>query len=403
MTRFTLAFILALGGFVVGTALGARHASAQELPLGVVAEKPADGRFVKIDEGYMVPYQTTIPGTEISFDMVPIPGGEFVMGSPEDEDERRDDEGPQFKVRVEPFWMGQFEVTWQEYKRYMDLHDIFKEFQSQGIRQVTEQRKIDAITAPSSLYDPSFTFDAGDDPRQPAATMTQYAAKQYTKWLSIITGQFYRLPSEAEWEYACRAGTKTAYSFGDDPEQLEEYAWYDDNSDYERHEVGQKKPNPWGLYDMHGNVSEWVLDAYDENGYPHGETDNVLAADEALQWPTAAYPLVVRGGSWELYAEDCRSAARLATDDEEWKVEDPNIPKSPWWFTTEPSTGVGFRIMRPLNEPASRDGKEKFWRTNVKQIEKDVRFRIDSEGKGAEGIVDPQLPAAIEKLKQGKR
>lgn len=379
-----------------------------ELPIGIVKEKPREGRFVKTDSGYMVPYLTKAPGTDVEFEMVPIPGGTFAMGSPDDEDERGDDEGPQFQVTVKPFWMGKYEVTWAEYKKYMELHDAFKKFENQGLRLVTEEKEIDAITAPSSLYDPSFTYDAGDEPRQPAATMTPYAAKQYTKWLSIVTDDFYRLPSEAEWEYACRAGTTTVYSFGDNPDDLDDYAWYDDNSDYERHPVGEKKPNPWGLYDMHGNVSEWVLGQHDESGYKFFDSngaevpksDNPIDAVDAINWPTEPDPRVARGGSWELYAEDCRSAARLASNNEDWKVEDPNIPKSPWWFTTEPSTGCGFRIIRPLKAPATREGKEQFWRALAEKDIAAIKFRIESEGRGAKGIVDKALPDAMEALKK---
>ncbi len=374
-------------------------APATAPPEGVVLERPEADPFVEVDGKYMVPYVATIPGTDVKFEMVPVPGGTFLLGSPEDEADRNDDEGPQIEIRVDPFWIGKYEITWAEYKQFMALQEHFKSFRQAGIREVTEERRIDAITAPSSLYDPSFTYDAGDDPRQPAATMTWYAALQYTKWLSILSGDFYRLPGEAEWEYACRAGTTSAWSFGDDADEIDEYAWLDDNADYERHRVGRKKPNPWRLYDMHGNVAEWVLDQYDEGGYTHLEPGKKYTAIEAIRWANEPDPLVARGGSWEMTADQLRSAARLASDNELWKQEDPNIPKSPWWFTTEPSTGVGFRIVRPWNVPATREEREIYWNTRAKKDQYAIRFRIESEGRGAEGLVDPELPSAISELR----
>lgn len=363
---------------------------------GLVKEKPASGFFVEIDGGYMVPYTTKVPGTDVSFEMIPIPGGTFMMGSPADEAGRADDEGPQVEIVVDPFWMGKHEVTWGEYKPFMRLDKVFKEFDRRELRPVTTESEIDAITAPSALYDPSFTFDAGEEPDQPCATIAQFAAKQYTKYLSLLTGTYYRLPYEGEWEYACRGGTTTAYHFGDDASLLPEHGWFAENSDEYRMAVGQLKPNPFGLYDMYGNVNEWVLGQYVEDGFKNLEGKS-SPASATFNEPTELHPRVCRGGSFELSAADCRSAARQKSE-EDWRKDDPNTPRSPWWFTTEPSLGVGFRLFRPLHEPATREGKERHWSADMEQIEYEAKKRIDENGRGAVGIVDPNLPKAIESL-----
>jgi sulfatase modifying factor 1 len=268
------------------------------------------------------------------------------------------------------------------------------------IRPPADEKHADVVTAPSNLYDPSFTFEKGADPRQPAVTMSQFAAKQYTKWLSGLTGQFYRIPSEAEWEYACRAGTDKAYGFGDSPDTLQDYAWYFENSNETTHPVGKKKPNAWGLFDMHGNVGEWVLDEFTADGYKKFAGKSVKAG-EAIVWPTKLFPRVVRGGSWDEDAAACRSAARLASHDDEWRSEDPNFPQSPWWFTTGPSLGVGFRIIRPLNAPAKAE-RAKFWDSDLELQRETVKQRIDKEGRGARGIADPSLPEDIRKSQERK-
>lgn len=404
MTRFsktllTLTSIITLIGLTIFSVEAADKAGTATR--GIVKEKPAEGQFVKIEGGYMVSYKVTIPGTNATFEMIPVPGGKFTFGSPDDEKDRNDDEGPQIEVEMKPFWIAKTEVTWREYQAYMSLHDIFKAFNTFEMRIVEDDGKVDAITAPSNLYDSSFTYKAGNGPSQPAVTMTQYAAKQYTKWVSKLTKDFYRLPSEVEWEYACRAGSKTAYSFGDDAAMLNEYGWFKENSGNKRHDVAQKKPNAWGIYDMHGSAAEWVLDGHTDD-YSDWEGES-LTADKAVHWPEEVYPRVVRGGSWEMKAKDCRSASRLGSEDEEWKDEDPNYPLSPWWYTTSPGTGVGMRIVRPLEAPKDDEGKSKYWDADNEETQENVEIRIDNEGRGALGIVDPDLPAAITELEAKKK
>ncbi len=418
-----LAFVLA-AYFVHGCVHANDQAKKGEARPGIVAEQPAKGPFVKVDGGFMVPYMETIPGTDVSFEMIPIAGGEFLMGSPPSEAERGDDEGPQVRVRVEPFWMAKLEVAWGEYKAFMGMYDAFKKLQMLSSNRakddggngapdeddwkivqqhawngdVEAEWDVDAVTAPTPLYDSTFTYGAGgDQPNLPAVTITPFAAKQYTKWLSGVTGSNYRLPTEAEWEYAARAGTTTAYSFGDDPSELEDYAWYEDNSDFQTHPVGEKKPNPWGLYDMHGNVAEWTLDQYLPDTYAKlGE--GPVSANDAVRWPTKLYPRVIRGGSWYEAAPFARSAARLKSEEREWKISDPNIPKSPWWYTEEPAMAVGMRVIRPL-KPLSDEEKKLVWEADVDDVREDVAARL-REGRGALGMANETLPAAVEAAEQ---
>jgi formylglycine-generating enzyme required for sulfatase activity len=203
-------------------------------------------------------------------------------------------------------------------------------------------------------------------PGYPAICMTQHACRTFCQWLTMKTGRYYRLPTEAEWEYACRAGTKTAYSFGDDPKQLGDYAWFTDNSDEKYHKVGKKKPNPWGLHDMHGNVAEWVLDAHDSKFYGLGGGKPVK---DPLNIPLTEYGRVVRGGSWDADPEIARSAARVASH-LDWKQQDPQLPQSIWYFTD--ALHVGFRVVRPLVEPSEAEKAAKWDKSEPPQIDKKV-------------------------------
>ena len=211
--------------------------------------------------GSMKPYVENIAGADVKFEMLPIPGGTFTMGSPAGEEKRGDEEGPQHPVKIAPFWMGKCEVTWEEYDQFAFSLDLKKKAREKVdlTNQPETEKKADAVTRPTPPYaDETFGFGRNG---QPVICVTHHAAMEYCRWLSEKTGKIYRLPTEAEWEYACRAGTKTAYSWGDDPEKLGEYAWDVDNAE-KPEKVGKKKPNPWGLYDMHGNVAEWCIDHY---------------------------------------------------------------------------------------------------------------------------------------------
>lgn len=311
------------------------------------------------DEAGMQAYTRTIPGTAVSFTMLPIKGGEFTMGSPASEKGRKPDEGPQHKVKIEPFWMAKCETTWNEYEIFM-FPDDEKKLRATYKSDPEVDKISDQVTRPSKPY-VEMSFGMGKD-GFPAIAMTQHGANKYCMWLSAKTGEFYRLPTEAEWEYACRAGTTTAYSFGDDESKLGEYAWYEKNSeengDWKYHKVGLKKPNPWGLHDMHGNVAEWTLDQYVPN---YDQFAN--GADNPWVKATKPYPHAARGGSYDFEAAACRSAARLASTPD-WKAQDPQLPKSYWYFTD--AKFIGFRLVRPL-KVVSAEEIQRYWNSGVEK------------------------------------
>src|SRR6185436_7840107 len=177
------------------------------------------------------------------------------------------------------FWIGRCEVTWDEYSPFQLKLDV----QARAVGGEPAQPQdpwADAVSRPTPPYRP-MDFEMGTG-RNPAISMTQFAARQYTEWLSMKTGRFYRLPTEAEWEYACRGGSSSAYSFGDDAAKLGDYAWYFENSAETYHPVGTKQANPFGLFDMHGNVAEWVLDQYDEASYASFKA----TARAPIAWPS---------------------------------------------------------------------------------------------------------------------
>lgn len=356
------------------------------------------------------PYRQTIPGSDIAFDMVGISSGTIRIGSAAEDVGHRAAEGPTFEVTVDAFWMGSHEVTWGEYKQYMAEWDRamadanrpratgWDDFEGVIVSVPSEIRGLDMLPVVTAM---------GYTDRYPATFMTQFAARQYCKWLSIRTGRFYRLPTEAEWEYAARAGRTTAWGFGDDAAALPAHAWHLANSAWDDADrghpdlgsgyrtVGSLRPNRFGLYDMHGNVAEWCIDAYAPDAYKRFAGKRVAAAD-VIGWPKAIHPRVLRGGHWDAEALMTRSAARLAST-AKWSESEPSLPKSLFWHTDAPF--VGFRIVRPIVEPDAAT-KRRHWDAQCDEMRKLLRahhrllrIRVErAKDQDAEGDDSPVSP-----------
>ncbi len=297
---FAAALALVFCVWVVFKPSSTSHVHAQQVAAPPKVKEAKDVKSVAFEA-----YTDTIPGSDVVFSMVPIPGGRFKMGSPSSEAKRGEDEGPLREVEIAPFWMGKYEVTWPEFDQFAFSLDVKRRAIDKVQTISNEDKAADALTRPTPPY-ADMTFGFGHD-GNPAICMTHHAAMEFCRWLSAKTGKLYRLPTEAEWEYACRAGSTTAYSFGDDPDQLKDYAWYVENAEGPQ-PVGKKKPNKWGLYDMHGNLDEWCIDLYKADAY------KIEAANKLLFEPFVAptpneYPYTVRGGSWDDDPELLRSSA----------------------------------------------------------------------------------------------
>jgi formylglycine-generating enzyme required for sulfatase activity len=222
-------------------------------------------------------------GTGITLEMVAIPEGNFMMGAPKNEKDSYDDERPQHEVSVPTFLMGKYQITQAQWKAVAGLPQIEKELNPD----------------PSRLK--------GDN--RPVGRVSWLEAVEFCKRLSEHTKREYRLPSEAEWEYACRAGTTTAYYFGNDVAELENYAWYNKNSEGETHPVGEKLPNGFGLHDMHGNVWEWCADDWHDS-YKNAPSDGRAWIDNDNRSQSEDGRKLLRGGSSITFARNCRSACR---------------------------------------------------------------------------------------------
>ena len=299
-----------------------------------------------------VSYTEEIPGTNLSFEMIYVPGGEFDMGSPPEEEGREEDEGPVHRVKVSPFWIGKYEVTWDEFEQYYlgkvdAVTGASPKLNWAWIRLWVQKGlfylglpyyEYDAITRPSPFYGAP---DHGWGRRKrPAIGMSYLSAQKYCEWISIKTGHRYRLPTEAEWEYAARGGTQDRFYFGGDESRLEEHAWFWDNSDDQTQPVGGLEPNAIGLYDILGNVWEYMGDSYDAAYYAKLAEHNPAVNPTG---PDSVGVPVLRGGSWDDDPVDLRIANRLEFQTW-WNERDPQQPKGRWWLVD--GNMVGMRVVR---------------------------------------------------------
>jgi formylglycine-generating enzyme required for sulfatase activity len=295
----------------------------------------------------------TIPGTTASISMIAVRGGSFLMGSSEKEAFHSGDEAPQHNVTVSSFFMGEVEVTWEQYWAF------YNETMSEGrtspeeVYANNQREDCDAVSGPTPPF--GFPDQGWGMGQRPAITMTHYAAQTFCQWLSLKTGKRYRLPTEAEWEYAARGGTATPYHFEGDPSDFSDrslfaglfgadttvinsYAVYALNSNNRTQEPSAVRANPLGLKNMLGNVMEYCSDFYADDAY-------AMAGDGAVNptGPESGTERVVRGGCYADDAAELRCAARRSTEHEAWLRTDPQNPKSIWWYSD--IKGIGFRVV----------------------------------------------------------
>lgn len=309
-----LAFITAFAGVVVAAVDTAPRSSPSSTTTNPPDAAPSSARNGSVPQppsntppapasSDLKPFEQEIPSAAFKFEMLPIPA-DPASG-------------------IKPFWIGKTELTWEAF-------DVFVYRLDEGGPDAPLppdfDPKSDAATRPTKPYLPP---DRGFGHEGYAAiSLSLHNATMFCRWLSEKTGKHYRLPTEAEWEHACRAGAPadSLYHFGSDPAQLTDYAWFADNSEESPHPVATKKPNAWGLYDMHGNVGEWVISRDGKR--------------------------VVKGGRWDQSAQHLAITAR-SEQDRSWNITDPQIPKSKWWLSD--GSYIGFRVVCDPEPPKKTD------------------------------------------------
>ncbi len=336
----------------------AKHASNTDFGKGSGANKTIYTEAASVNK--FETFTEYIPNSTVSFKMIAIPGGTFKMGSPENEAFHKADEAPVKTIEVSSFFMSEIEVSWNEFLAF------YGQTSGEGRSSDTEggraRASVDATTGPTPPYgQPDQNWGLG---QRPAITMRYHAAETYCHWLSKVTGKTYRLPTEAEWEYACRGGTETPYFFAGDPKKYDKtrfwnkvfgadtsniasYVIYAENSQAKTQLPERVKPNPFGLKNMLGNVAEFCSDWYAPDAYAQLQ-DGI----KDPKGPASGTEHVIRGGSFKSQASEVRCASRDYTRDEAWMKTDPQIPKSIWWYSD--CNMVGFRVVCEYNNQTGK-------------------------------------------------
>ncbi len=317
---------------------------------GMVSSEPKEIFNESTVVGEHKSYMEFIPGSSVSFSMSAIPGGSFLMGSPENDKYRDDNEGPQVEVDLNPFFMGVAEVSWDEYMAFYS--QTAGEGRSTDKDRVVNENGLDAVVGATPPYgQPDQGWGKG---ARPAISISYHAAETYCKWLSQVTGKTYRLPSEAEWEYAARAGSEGDFFFDGrtkdylktgflsskrDTAIINTYVIYSENSKSKTQEPSFVQTNPFGLKNMLGNVAEFCSDWYSPDVYSSYKSGKIFNP----KGPSSGEEHVIRGGSFKDLPDKLRSADRDYTRTVDWLKTDPQSPKSIWWYSD--CINVGFRIV----------------------------------------------------------
>ena len=301
-------------------------------------------------------FTETIPGTTISFNMKAIPGGSFKIGSPPKEQMRKSDEGPQKEVELSPYFMAEIEITWDTYLAFYSATAAEgRTTDTEGSRTETD---VDAISGPTPPYgQPDQNWGLGN---RPAITLSYHSAETFCKWLSQVTNKTYRLPTEAEWEFAARAGSETPYFvegkpkdfgekgfvgklFGKGSDEINNFVIYSANSNLKTEEPENIEANSFGLKNMLGNAAEYCSDWYAEDAY-----EQLQEGVNNPKGPATGEEHVIRGGSFKSDIGEVRSASRDYTKSTAWMKTDPQMPKSIWWLSD--CNYISFRVVCEFDE-----------------------------------------------------